>query len=171
MGIAVGYRDPRKGAKYILRMAKTLEKEAKVILIGWNKENDSMLDGLTNVIPLPNIQSTEILAEYYSMADVFVLPSIAENYATTSLESMACGTPVVGFDAGGIAEQLKDSKGIAVKTGDQESFTEAVRLALNSVKQQDGKLLQGEELAKIIQKENSVEKMIAEYRKVYKQLV
>lgn len=98
-------------------MAKTLEKEAKVILIGWNKENDSMLDGLTNVIPLPNIQSTEILAEYYSMADVFVLPSIAENYATTSLESMACGTPVVGFDAGGIAEQLKDSKGIAVKRG------------------------------------------------------
>lgn len=91
-------------------MAKTLEKEAKVILIGWNKENDSMLDGLTNVIPLPNIQSTEILAEYYSMADVFVLPSIAENYATTSLESMACGTPVVGFDAGGIAEQLKDSR-------------------------------------------------------------
>lgn len=171
LGIAVGYRDPRKGAKYILRMAKTLEKEAKVILIGWNKENDSMLDGLTNVIPLPNIQSTEILAEYYSMADVFVLPSIAENYATTSLESMACGTPVVGFDAGGIAEQLKDSKGIAVKTGDQESFTEAVRLALNSVKQQDGKLLQGEELAKIIQKENSVEKMIAEYRKVYTQLV
>ena len=44
-------------------------------------------------------------------------------------------------------------------------------MALNSVKQQDGKLLQGEELAKIIQKENSVEKMIAEYRKVYKQLV
>ena len=66
---------------------------------------------------------------------------------------------------------MKDSKGIAVKTGDQEAFTEAVRLALNSVKQQDGKLLQGEELAKIIQKENSVEKMIAEYRKVYKQLV
>ena len=46
-----------------------------------------------------------------------------------------------------------------------------MRLALNSVKQQDGKLLLAEELAKIIQKENSVEKMIAEYRKVYKQLV
>lgn len=171
LGIAVGYRDPRKGAKYILQMAKDLEDEAKVILIGWNKENDSLLEGLTNVIPLPATESTEILAEYYSMSDVFVLPSLAENYATTSLESMACGTPVVGFDAGGISEQLKDRKGIAVKTGDQEAFTEAVRMALDSVKHQDGKLLQGEELARVIQKENSVEKMIGEYRKVYEKLV
>lgn len=171
LGIAVGYRDPRKGAGYILQMAKDLEKEAKVILIGWNKENNAMLDGLTNVIPLPAIQSTEILAEYYSMADVFVLPSLAENYATTSLEAMACGTPVVGFDAGGISEQLKDHKGIAVKTGDQKAFTEAVREALDSVKQRDGRLLCGESLARMIQKENSVEKMIGEYRKVYEQLM
>ena len=171
LGIAVGYRDPRKGARYILQMAKDLENEAKVILIGWNKENDSLLEGLTNVIPLPATESTEMLAEYYSMADVFVLPSLAENYATTSLESMACGTPVVGFDAGGISEQLRDRKGIAVKTGDQEAFTEAVRRALDSVKQQDGNLLQGEALAEIIQKENSVEKMIEEYRKVYEKLV
>lgn len=171
LGIAVGYRDPRKGAKYILQMAKDLENEAKIVLIGWNRENDSMLDGLTNVIPLFSTQNTEKLAEYYSMADVFVLPSLAENYATTALESMACGTPVVGFDVGGISEQLTDRKGIAVKTGDQAAFTEAVRQALDSVKKQDGRLLKGAELAEIIRKENSVERMITEYRKIYRQLL
>ena len=70
-----------------------------------------------------------------------------------------------------ISEQLTDRKGIAVKTGDQAAFTEAVRQALDSVKKQDGRLLQGAELAEIIRKENSVERMITEYRKIYRQLL
>lgn len=163
LGIAVGYGDPRKGVKYIIQLAKDLGEEAKVILIGWDKENDAMIEGIANIIPLPATSSTDMLAEYYSMADVFVLPSLAENYATVSLESMACGTPVAGFDAGGIPEQLTDRKGIAVEKGNQKAFTRAVRDTLR----EDSGLLHGEELAKIIQKENSVEKMVAEYRQLY----
>ncbi|MBQ2802454.1 MAG: glycosyltransferase [Lachnospiraceae bacterium] len=166
LGIAVGYSDPRKGAKYIIGAAKELAKEVKVILIGWDKKNDAMLEGTTNVIPLPATTSTDMLAEYYSMADVFVLPSLAENYATVSLEAMACGTPVVGFDAGGIPEQLADGKGIAVSTGDQKAFTEAIRKALSK----DSGLKSGQELADIIAEENSTEKMAQEYMKLYQQL-
>lgn len=67
-----------------------------------------------------------MLAEYYSLADVFILPSLAENYAIVSLEAMACGTPVVGFDVGGTPEQLTASRGIVVKAEDQEALTEGV---------------------------------------------
>lgn len=167
LGIAAGYGDERKGAKYIIGLAKELEKEAKVILIGWETANDAMLKGVSNVIALPNTQNADMLAEYYSMADVFVLPSLAENYATVTLESMACGTPVVGFMAGGIPEQLTEQKGIAVLTGNQEALTAAVRTAFSP----ESGLLRGEELAKIIREENSTEKMVREYREVYRSLV
>ncbi len=167
LGIAVGYGDPRKGAKYIIQMAKDLEEDVKVILVGWEKKNDEMLQGTRNIITAPATANLEILAEYYSMADVFLLPSLAENYATVTLESMACGTPVVGFDAGGIPEQLTEGKGIVVKTGDQQAFTEAVKKAIS----EDNGLLQGEELAAVIKRENTTEKMTEEYLKIYQELL
>lgn len=167
LGIAAGYDDERKGAKYIIQLAKNLEKEAKVILVGWNEKNNKMLEGTSNIITRPNTPDTQTLAEYYSCADVFVLPSLAENYATVSLESMACGTPVVGFDAGGIPEQLEDGRGIAVPVGNQEEFDKGVRKALG----EDSGLLRGEALAARIRQENSTEKMTWEYLQVYQELL
>ncbi|MBQ9140650.1 MAG: glycosyltransferase [Lachnospiraceae bacterium] len=167
LGIAVGYRDERKGAGFILQMAKALEKEAKVILIGWNKEMDGLLQGLSNVVTIENTRDVEVLAEYYSMADVFVIPSLAENYATTTLEAMACGTPVVGFAVGGIPEQLKGDRGIVVEAGNQEAFTEAVRKVLR----EPDCVLRGEELAVQIRKENSTEKMTEQYLALYQELI
>lgn len=166
LGIAASYSYPQKGAKYIIRMAKDLEAEVTVILIGWEKKNNAMLEGTKNIITLPATADVDMLAEYYSMADVFVMSSLSENYATVSLESMACGTPVVGFQSGGVPEQLVGGKGIAVKAGDQKAFTEAVRKAFAS----DNGLLHGEELAALIRQENSTEKMIEEYLKVYRGL-
>lgn len=169
LGIAVGYQDVRKGAKYIIQLAKNLANEAKVILIGWNEKNNHMLEGSTNIITIPSTSDADMLAEYYTMADVFVLPSLAENYATVTLEAMACGTPVVGFRAGGIPEQLTDGKGIAVEVGNQQAFDAAVRKVLAS--EGEAALLQGEELAARIAKENSTEKMTGEYKKVYQRLL
>ena len=174
LGIAVGYQDVRKGAKYIIQLAKDLENEAKIILIGWNEKNNHMLEGTTNVITIPNTSDADMLAEYYTMADVFVLPSLAENYATVTLEAMACGTPVVGFLAGGIPEQLTDGKGIAVEVGNQQAFDEAVRKVLASNEETTGKetvVLRGEALAARIAEENSTEKMTAEYKRIYQKLI
>lgn len=167
LGIAVGYRDERKGAKYILQTARDLEKEAKVILIGWNKENDGLLQGFSNVVTIENTSDIKLLVEYYSMADVFVIPSLAENYATTTLEAMACGTPVVGFAVGGIPEQLMGKRGIAVEAGNQEEFTQAVRKVLH----ESDCVLRGEELAVQIREENSTEKMTKRYLEIYQQVL
>lgn len=167
LGIAVGYGDPRKGAEYIIRAARDLRGRARVILIGWEKCNDHMLVGADNIVALPRTDSVDMLAEYYSMADVFVLPSLAENYATVTLEAMACGTPVVGFDAGGIPEQLAGNKGIAVPAGDQAAFTAAIRQALEP----GGVLQRGVALASIIRAENSIGKMAEEYTAAYRRLL
>ena len=114
-----------------------------------------------------NTKDTDALAEYYSLADVFVIPSLAENYATVTLESMACGTPVVGFDAGGIPEQLTENKGIVVKTADQGALTEAVRKALTS----ESGLLCGDELAEKIRRNNSIKQMTETYKEIYRKLL
>lgn len=167
LGIAVGYSDPRKGVKYILEAAKSLEKSVKFVLIGWDAKTSSMLDGLTNVKTIARTDNVEILAEYYCIADVFALPSLAENYATVSLEAMACGTPVVGFDVGGIPEQLEGHKGIVVPAGSQKAFTEAIE---NAVEHQAG-LLEGDDLAKAIKEICSLEKMVAAYENIYSELL
>jgi len=167
LGIAVGYKDPRKGVKYILQAAKDLGEEVCVILIGWDVDNNEMLSGISNVTLLPTISDRNILAEYYSMADVFVIPSLAENYATTVLESMACGTPVVGFCSGGIPEQLADDKGIVVDVGNQEAFTQAVKSVLYG----KVKVKSGHVLAQSIKSENAVRKMVNEYIKLYNEIL
>lgn len=167
LGIAVGYDDPRKGAKYILETARALSNEAKFVLVGWEEKNNKMLEGITNVVTFPATSNLEILAEYYSLADVFVLPSLAENYATVSLESMACGTPVVGFDVGGIPEQLIDGKGLVVPVGNQKMFTEAVRKVIFG----EGNIITGNKLSDLVSYENNVEKMTESYMELYKMLL
>ena len=167
LGVAAGYGDPRKGAGYIIRLARNLGKEARVILIGWNERDHAMLAGTDNIVTLSATRDTDMLAEYYSMADVFVIPSLAENYATTTLEAMACGTPVVGFDVGGIPEQLEGKRGLTVRAGDQEAFDAAVRSVLSG----EADVLSGEALSEPVREENSMEKMTLAYREVYERIM
>ena len=167
LGIAVGYRDPRKGAKYMLGLAGALEGVAKVVLIGWDPADDDMLAGIGNVVTLPAIKDADVLAEYYSLADVFVMTSLAENYATVNLEAMACGTPVVGFDCGGTPEQLADGKGICVPTGDQQALNDAVCEVLLGKRA----LPHGVELAERIGRENSMEEMGRQYSRIYEEIL
>ena len=119
------------------------------------------------MVTMKAIQDKKILAEYYAMADVFVIPSLAENYATTVLESLACGTPVVGFDVGGIGQQLEERKGLTVPIGDGAAFSRAVRRVLYD----ENCVLRGETLADKVKELNSAEHMAGEYLKLYREVL
>ena len=68
------------------------------------------------------------LAEFYTLADVYVNASFEENYPTTNLEAISCGTPVVTFDAGGSGESAR-LFGSVVPKGDVKALADAVRNA------------------------------------------
>jgi glycosyltransferase involved in cell wall biosynthesis len=91
-----------KGGYYVLQLAKALENEKiRFILVGVDEE--CQINALNVNIQQP-VYDKSLIAEYYSLADLFVICSKRENYPTTCLEAQCCGTPVIGFDTGGAKE-------------------------------------------------------------------
>jgi glycosyltransferase involved in cell wall biosynthesis len=68
----------------------------------------------------------ERLALAYSAADVFLLPSLADNLPNAALEAIACGTPVAAFDVGGISDAVRAGEtGALVRLGDVDALAAA----------------------------------------------
>lgn len=73
-----------------------------------------------------------MLATVYSAADVFVMSSIADNLPNTVLESMSCGTPVVGYACGGIPDLVEAGEtGLLAQTGDAGGLARAMESLLS----------------------------------------
>lgn len=102
LAVAPYIMEARKGGRDVLRLAESMKDDnVRFIIIGVDDMNESFPD---NVIALGRTENQQELAEYYSMADVFVICSAMENFPTTCLEALCCGTPVAGFASGGTAE-------------------------------------------------------------------
>ena len=67
------------------------------------------------------------LAQLYSAASVFVNPTYQDNFPTTNLEALACGTPVITYHTGGSPEAVDEKTGIVVEQGDIDGLTAAIR--------------------------------------------
>ena len=72
-----------------------------------------------------------MIAIIQNAADFFVIPSMREAFGQTCLEAMACGTPAVGFNGGGIPDMIKeDFTGYLAKERDEISLAEAIKKML-----------------------------------------
>lgn len=114
----------RKGLPYFLELAGELPKEYQIILIGLDKNQLKKLP--QNIMGISRTADAGELAEYYSMADVFVNATLEDNFPTTNLEALACGTPVITFDTGGSPESLDVRCGRVVPKGNQGLLKDAV---------------------------------------------
>ncbi|MES2428808.1 MAG: glycosyltransferase family 4 protein [Bacteroidota bacterium] len=108
---AANINDKRKGISYLVDALNILKNNypkrgnIEMVIFGKNKHFD-VTQLPFKVHELNLIISQEELAEIYSMADVFVTPSLEDNLPNTIMEALACGTPVVAFNTGGIPEMI-----------------------------------------------------------------
>lgn len=85
-----------KGGHWVLELAKR-NSDMAFVMVGVEVKPESTP---ANVKLITRIYDQNILAEYYSMADVLILTSTKETFSMVCAESLACGTPVIGFDSG-----------------------------------------------------------------------
>lgn len=108
--------DKRKGMRDFFEIRKLLPENYEIILIGLNKEQISSLpNGITGI---SRTNSVEELVQYYSSADVYVNPTYEDNFPTTNIEALACGTPVITYNTGGSIEAVDLQTGRIVNQGD-----------------------------------------------------
>ena len=105
----------------------------------------------------------------YSAADVFVIPSLQENFGNVILESMACGTPVVGFEVGGISEMVRpDITGLLVPPYDIPALRAAV---LGLVQNEEKRRELSRNCRQIVVDEYSLDLQARRYSELYKNLL
>lgn len=115
LGVA-SYWTKRKGFDDFIKLSKIIDNETVIILIGLN---DVQLKNLPkNIIGLKRTSSIEDLAEIYSLADVYMNLTYEDNFPTTNLEALACGTPVLTYNTGGSIECVSDETGFVIRKGD-----------------------------------------------------
>lgn len=114
-----------KGGYYVLKLAQMLKEDGvKIVVAG------SCAEGLKvpeNVILLGRLEDQRELAGYYAMADVTVLASKKETFSMVTAESLCCGTPVVGFRAGGPEQIAIEAYSDFVEYGDMDALCSGVR--------------------------------------------
>lgn len=123
LGVA-GVWSKRKGLDDLAAMARLLGPEATVVILGQVR---GRVELPPNVLNLNSIAGAAELAQIYSAADVFFNPTYEDNYPTTNLEAIACGTPVVTYLTGGSPEALTYGQGVAVPQGDLTAAAAAIR--------------------------------------------
>jgi glycosyltransferase involved in cell wall biosynthesis len=116
----------RKGAAELLAALERLPENAGVQALWYG----GLLPGAerlgSKVRSLGYLGPAELRAAYCA-ADVFVLPSLEDNLPNTALESLACGTPIVAFETGGIPELVINGKtGWLVPPGDIQALTDSL---------------------------------------------
>lgn len=95
----------RKGFVF-LKKALELVKRKDVILCAIGKKNEIITEN-NKIIELGVIYDERLMSLAYSAADVFVIPSLIDNLPNTAIESLLCGTPVIGFPKGGITDIIQ----------------------------------------------------------------
>ncbi len=129
-----------KGINYAIKAVDILKRKghnARYCIIGdgeGRKELENLassLDLKEHVLFLGNIPNVN-LPEYYSIADLAVFPSVAdETFGIAIAEAMACGVPIITTDVGGIPEVVGEKAGLLVPPRDEKALAKSMKLLLS----------------------------------------
>lgn len=163
--VTANFTSQVKGGRYVKELAERLSGEdAVIVVVGGSLGDRAALPA--NVIGVGFVTDQSELAEYYSMADVTVLTSERETFSMICAESLACGTPVVGFRAGGPESIALADASDFVPYGDIDALEVAVRRHLTPEFVVDGVAISA-----AARERYSRQRMFADYREEYERLL
>lgn len=122
LGVAAIW-DRRKGLPDLIKAYKILPDDYCLIIVGQLENTDVLFP--KDIIVINSTNCVEELVEIYGIADVFVNPTIEDNYPTTNIEAIACGTPVITYETGGSPESAK-MYGVSVEKKNVEELVRAI---------------------------------------------
>jgi glycosyltransferase involved in cell wall biosynthesis len=160
----VGSIEPRKNLKRMInswiKLPKIYKKEFDLLIVG--KKNwifkDVILKKENSIKELGYIQDDELI-KLYSMAKVFIYPSLFEGFGLPVLEAMACGTPVITSNVSALPEVGGESV-LYIDPRDEESISSKMIELLDSRSLQKDLIIRGLQRAKLFTWENTAKKTI-----------
>jgi len=158
--------NPQKGMRFLISALKDLsynETELGLLVIGGDAP-------ILNELPpeyeytSPGYIPEEMLPLAYSAADLSVVPSKMESFGLVATESMACGTPVVAFNVGGLGEQITSDTGWLVSPYDTDQLASTIESVLS-----DEELLKekGQNARERVINKYDIQQCVDEYRSIY----
>ncbi len=152
--------ESRKGFLDFLRLAKLVSGEYQIVLVGLAEDQIAVLP--KNITGLTRTDNVNELAQLYASANVFFNPTYEDNFPTTNIESLACGTPVITYNTGGSPEALVENCGWVFEKGDVDGVIEL----LNKIDSKEKYIHSCVERAKYFDKKRMCEDYIAVYKEI-----
>ena len=129
---SASWSNERKGMRHLSEALEGMKE--KPFLLTWGQPFEISASNVRR-LHLGSLDSEFSMALAYNAADVFVMPSLQEAFGQTALESIACGTPVAAFAAGGIPETvLHGETGLLADVGDSNQLGENIACLLGNVR-------------------------------------
>ena len=118
----------KKGLNVFGDLSRILDENYKIVLVGISKKQKEKLP--PNILAIMRTNNVKELAEIYTAADVFLNPSREETMGLTTVESIACGTPVVVSNCTAVPEVVDESVGIICKKLDMQNIKDCIDTVL-----------------------------------------
>jgi glycosyltransferase involved in cell wall biosynthesis len=165
--VADSAENKRKGFDYLLRALQSLDGRSDLFLLSVGGVSPQVGD--LPLLHLGRIADDRRLCMAYNAADVFVIPSLQESFGQTVTESLASGTPVVGFDTGGIPDMVRPGvTGYLAKTGEVAELAGAICRVLDDPQAAEE---MGQHCRQIAENEYALDRQARTYRTLYENLV
>ena len=124
--------DRRKGLSDFIMLREKLTNEIPIVLVGLSKQQIREIPA--GIVGISRTENQQELAALYSASAVFLNPTYVDNFPTTNIEALACGTPVITYRTGGSPEAIDDETGFVVEKGDVEGLKAAIKKVVSNEK-------------------------------------
>jgi glycosyltransferase involved in cell wall biosynthesis len=166
--LAHSVRDPRKGLDLLSRALGGIESLSGMFLLSLGSGAPAEFRGFPSA-HIEHVGNDSFLSHVYSAADILVAPSLQDNLPNTVLESISCGTPVVGFAVGGIPDMVRPGlTGLLAAPGDAVDLRRAILELLSS---EEGRKKMAIHCRKIATQEHALEIQARHYVDLYEEIL